>query len=96
MARLTWVFAVTGLITMRAAISSLDRPCATRATASRSRLVSPQPASPPVEWPGDVPVDQHAGDRRGEQSVTAGGDADGVQEVLRLDVFDEEPGGAGA
>lgn len=37
MARLMWVFAVSGLITMRSAIWSLDRPCATRATASRSR-----------------------------------------------------------
>lgn len=40
MARLTWVFAVRELITIRSAISSLDRPCATRATASCSRLVS--------------------------------------------------------
>jgi hypothetical protein len=40
MARLTCVLAVTGLITMRAAISWLDRPWATRATAPRSRVVS--------------------------------------------------------
>lgn len=40
MARLIWVFAVSGLITMRPAIWSLDKPCATSATASRSRLVS--------------------------------------------------------
>jgi len=31
-ARLTWVLAVAGLSTMASAISSLDRPCATRAT----------------------------------------------------------------
>ena len=98
MARLMWVFAVSGLITMRSAISSLDRPCATRATASRSRLVSPSRAAPAagVRRLGDVAVDQFAGDRRREQGVAAGGDADGVEEVLRLDVLDEEPGGAGA
>src|SRR5579863_2856782 len=39
MARLTWVLAVEGLSTMASAISSLDRPCATRATTSRSLLV---------------------------------------------------------
>jgi hypothetical protein len=38
-ARLTWVLAVVGLITMWAAISSLPRPRATRVTTSRSRLV---------------------------------------------------------
>ena len=40
MARLTWVLAVSGLTTSEAAISSLDRPAATRATTSRSRSVS--------------------------------------------------------
>jgi hypothetical protein len=38
--RLTWVLAVVGLSTIASAISSLERPCATRATTSRSRLVS--------------------------------------------------------
>lgn len=45
MARLMWVFAVIGLITMQPAIWSLDRPCAARATASRSRLVSSSSAA---------------------------------------------------
>src|ERR687892_1243828 len=45
---------------------------------------------------GDVPVDQLAGDRRCQQGVATGGDADGVQEVFRLDVLDEESGRAGA
>src|SRR6185312_12602170 len=45
---------------------------------------------------GDVPVDESAGDRGREQRVTPRGDAYGVQEVLRLDVLDEEAGGAGA
>ena len=39
-ARLTWVRAVAGLRTSSPAISSLVRPCATRATTSRSRSVS--------------------------------------------------------
>jgi hypothetical protein len=38
---------------------------------------------------GDVPVDELSGDRGREQGVTAGGDAYGVQEVLRDDVLDE-------
>src|SRR5215207_920505 len=38
--RLTWVFAVAGLITSRSASSSLRRPAATRASTSRSRSVS--------------------------------------------------------
>ena len=40
MIRLTCVFAVAGLSTRRAAISSFDRPAATRASTSRSRSVS--------------------------------------------------------
>lgn len=43
---------------------------------------------------GDVPVDQLAGDRGGEEGVAAGGDSYGVQEVFRNDVLDEESGGA--
>src|SRR6266568_5266939 len=38
--RLTWVLAVAGLTTSRAAISALDRPCATSRSTSRSRPVS--------------------------------------------------------
>ncbi|GGT85563.1 hypothetical protein GCM10010272_32920 [Streptomyces lateritius] len=45
---------------------------------------------------GDVPVDQFAGDGRGEQGVAAGRDTYGVQEVLRHDVLDEEARRAGA
>ncbi|GIE72882.1 hypothetical protein Apa02nite_089900 [Actinoplanes palleronii] len=44
---------------------------------------------------GDVPVDQFAGDRRCQQRVAAGRDADGVQKVLRQDVLDEEAGRSG-
>ena len=42
MARLMWVLAVVGLSTRALAISSLDSPCAARATTSRSLLVSPR------------------------------------------------------
>src|SRR5690606_19849089 len=45
---------------------------------------------------GDVPVDQAPGDRGGQERVAACGDADGVEEVLRPDVLDEETGGPGA
>lgn len=98
MARLMWVLAVAGLMTRRSAISSLDRPCAAKATASRSRLVSFSSPPPMREGGGlgDVPVDELASDGGCEQGVTAGGDAYGVQEVLRQDVLDQETGGAGA
>jgi len=49
MARLMWVLAVSGLITMRSAISSLDSPYATSATVSRSQLISSfHPVAVPV------------------------------------------------
>jgi hypothetical protein len=55
MARLTWVLAVAGLTTSLSAISSLDRPAATRPMTSRSRSVS---------WPS-------SGDGRGSRALVA-------------------------
>src|SRR5690606_24568048 len=49
-----------------------------------------------ARWLGDVPVDESAGEGGCEQRVPAGGDADGVQEVLRKDVLDQETGRSGA
>ena len=41
-------------------------------------------------------LDQPAGDRRREQGVAAGHDADAVRELLGRDVLEQEPGGARA
>ncbi len=98
MARLMWVFAVSGLITMR--VGDLVVGQALRDQGDGLAFAVGQllegGARGGVERLGDVPVDQLAGDRRREQGVAARRDADGVQEVLRHDVLDEESGGARA
>ena len=77
---------------MASAISSLDRPCATSATTSRSLLVRFHPdRGDRVRRPGYEFADQAAGDRRGQQRIPAHDDPQRLQQLGWLGVFQQEP-----
>jgi hypothetical protein len=96
MMRLTCVQAVSGLTTSRCAISSLDRPAATRGRdlafplgqhRQRARTISGELG------PGGKGFDQPPGHGRGQQRLACGDHLDGVQQLAGAGVLDQVAAG---
>src|SRR3989337_1700267 len=96
--RLTWVFAVAGVMMSRSAISAFVRPAATRIRTSRSRLVSScSSAGVSRLWGGRgaQPGIRPGGAAGGQQRSPAGDDAHGGANLVGLDILEQESAGAG-
>src|SRR4051812_11803656 len=94
---LTWVLAVSGLITSRPAISALLSPSATRRMISSSfgELGEPRRRLRGIATRGEL-GDQPARDAGGEQRVAGGNGLDRLQELARARVLEQEAAGSGA